>query len=75
MCSEDLVELFLVCDIASIKFRTFSTNQFNAIDDFGRGVVEIVDNNDFVAGFEECKGGERTNVASSAVMILALKDS
>lgn len=71
MCSEHLVELLLVCDVAVVELRTFAANPFDSIDDFGGGVVKVVDDYDFVVCFEEREGGKGADVACSTAVILA----
>jgi hypothetical protein len=62
---EDFVERSLICDIALVKSRSLAANELDAVDDFWRGVVKVVDDDDFVVCFEECKGRERANVAGA----------
>jgi hypothetical protein len=58
MGCEDFLQSSLISDICLVKLRSPAANKLNAIQrDFG-GIVETVYNNDFVAMFEECKGGE-----------------
>jgi hypothetical protein len=62
---EDLVERGLICDVALVKGRSLAADELDAVDDFWRRVVEVVDNDDFVVGFEEGKGCEGANVAGT----------
>jgi hypothetical protein len=44
---------------------SLAANELNAIDDFRRGVVEIVHNDDLVICLEESKSSEGADVASA----------
>jgi hypothetical protein len=44
---------------------SLAADELNAVDDFWRGVVEVVDNDDLVVGLEESKSCEGANVASA----------
>ena len=50
------------------EFRSFATDQFNTSQDLDVGVVKIVDNNDFVAGYQQGENREGTDVARAAVI-------
>ncbi len=63
MLGEDLVEAGFIGDINAIEIRSLAANQFDSVDRLLRRVVETINNDNFVAGFEECKGGKRTNVS------------
>lgn len=63
---EERIESLLVCDRQILKGGSLSTQKLDAIDGLDRGVVEIVGDDDFIAGLEQGKGSERPNVASSA---------
>lgn len=60
---EDFVESGLVCDVALVERRSLAADELDAIDDFWRGVVEVIDNNDLVVGFEKSESSEGANVA------------
>lgn len=62
---EHLVERRLVCDVDLVKSRSLAADKFDAIDDFNRGIVEVVYDNDLVVGFKEGKGREGANVAGA----------
>lgn len=62
---EHLVKRSLICDIALVEGRSLAANELDAVDDFWGGVVEVVDNDNFVVGFEEGQGCERANVAGT----------
>lgn len=55
---EDGIEGLLVGDIALGILGLLAADQLNAVDDFLGGVVEVVNDDDLVAGFEEGEGGE-----------------
>jgi hypothetical protein len=65
---KDLPKCFLIRDIEVHKVRPLPTNQFNAIDDLFRRIVQVICNDNFVAGFEESQGRERSNVAGTAII-------
>ena len=67
---EHLVERSLICDIALVEGRSLAADELDAVDDFWGGVVEVVDDDDFVVGFEEGKGCERANVAGTTEPLL-----
>ena len=75
VCGKDLIELGFVGDIAGEVFGSPAADELDAVEDFVGGVVEVVDNDDFVAGFEEREGGEGTDVAGAAVTIVRTGDS
>lgn len=52
MCLEDLVKILLFSDVDIVELRSFATDEFDAVDDFFGGVVEIVCYHDLVACFE-----------------------
>lgn len=62
---EDLVERLLVGNVDLVVFRLLSADKFYAIQNLGRRVVEVVDDDDLVVGFEERKGRKGANVASA----------
>jgi len=66
MFGEDLVKSFLFCDIQIVVDGLLAANEFDAIEDFLRRVVEVVYDYDFVAGFEKRESSERANVPSTA---------
>lgn len=55
---EDGIEGLLIGDIALGILGLLAADQLNAVDDFLGGVVEVVNDDDLVAGFEEGEGGE-----------------
>lgn len=60
---EDLVEALLVGDIELDELGLLAGDQLDAVEGFSRRVVEVVSNDDLVAGVEQSEGGERANVA------------
>lgn len=49
---EDLIDCSLIPHINIVKYRSFAAYQFNAIECFFRGVLEIVEDNDIVVCLE-----------------------
>lgn len=47
-----------------------ASDELDAVDDFGRGVVEVVDDDNLVASFEESDDGEGANVAAATIYLL-----
>lgn len=64
-----LVERGLICDIDLVEGRSLAANELDAVHDFWGGVVEVVDDDDFVVCFEEGKGCERANVAGTTTLL------
>jgi len=62
---EDLVECCLICDVALVKGWSLAANELNAVYDFWRGVVEVVDDDDLVICLEKCEGREGANIAGT----------
>lgn len=60
---EDFVQGFIFGDVEAVVVRSFTADEFNAVEDFWRGIVEVVDYDDSVVGLEEGEGGEGANVA------------
>ena len=73
MRSEDFVEPRFVGDFAVVEFRPFAADQFDAPEDFRRGVVEIVNNDYFVVSFEERERSEGADIACASSRLLASK--
>lgn len=65
--NEDLVERGLVGDVAGVVLGPLAADELDAVEDLGGGVVEVVDDDDLVVGFEEGKGGEGADVARAAI--------
>ena len=63
---ENLVKSAIIGDIELIEIRPLAANQFNPVDDFFRGIVKTVGDDDFVTSFQECQGGEGSNVPSAS---------
>jgi hypothetical protein len=64
---EDLVQCRLVCDVNLIEDRSLAANELDSIDNFWRGIVEIVDDDDLVISLEKGKSREGANVARATV--------
>jgi hypothetical protein len=62
---EYTVELFLICDVDLIVLWLFAADQLYSVQSLWRRVVEVVNYDDVVAGFEESQGCERANVAGT----------
>lgn len=65
--SKHLVEGSWVGDISLDEFGLLAGDQFNAVDDFGRRVVQVVSNDNLVASLEEGEGREGADIARSSV--------
>lgn len=48
---EDLVEVLLLSNIDIVELGSLAADEFNAIDDLLRRIVQIVRNDDLVVGF------------------------
>ena len=62
---KDLVERGLICNVAFVEGRSLAADELDAVYDFFGGVVEVVDDDDLVVGFEEGESRERANVAGT----------
>jgi len=69
MLDEHFVQLRLIGDITLIVLRAFATDQLDAVDDLCGGVVQVVDDDDFVVCLEQGKCGEGANVAGAAIEV------
>jgi hypothetical protein len=72
---KDLVESGFISDINIVEVGLLSADQFYAIEDFLRGIVEVVYYDDFVASLEKCEGGERADVARTTAKVSRLAPS
>lgn len=68
---KDFVELLLIGDVAVVVLGSLAADEFDSAQHFGVGVVEVVDDDDFVVCFEEGEGGEGADVASASMSMLA----
>lgn len=66
MCLKHLVQLLLVGNVALVVLGPFAGDELDAIDTFLAAVVEVVDDDDLVVGFEEGKGGEGADIACAS---------
>ena len=60
-----LVEVLLVGDIELNELGLLAADEFNAVEDLSRRVVQVVSNNNLVACLEQGQGSERANIARS----------
>jgi predicted DNA repair protein MutK len=60
---EDGVEGLLVGDIKLDELGLLAADSLNTVQGLGRGVVEVVSDDDLVTSLKEGKDGERANVA------------
>ena len=60
-----LIKALLICNVALVVLGLLPANQLDAIEGLAGGVVEVVNDDYFVVGFEECEGGEGADVASA----------
>ena len=51
---EHLVETLLISDVDIVVCWSLATDALDSVQYFFGGVVEVVDNDDFVARFKEC---------------------
>jgi hypothetical protein len=58
MCCKHLVQRFFICDIDFVELWPLSAEQLNAVKRDLGGIVQTINDHDFVAMFEECKTGE-----------------
>jgi hypothetical protein len=67
MSCEDLAQGLLVGDVDLVEDWSFPADQLDAVQSYLRGVVEVIDNDNFVAMFEKGQSRERPNVACASV--------
>ena len=65
MLLKDLVQTLLVHNVHIVVCRLLAANELDSVEHLRGRVVEVVDNHDFVSGFEECEDGEGTDVAGA----------
>jgi hypothetical protein len=63
------VEGGFVGDIQLVEVGLLAADQLYAVENFLRRIVEVVHDDDLVAGLEESEGGERADVASATAKI------
>lgn len=66
---KDLLDGFFVGDVDVVEGRSLAANRLNAVDNFLRRVVKIVDNDDLVVGLEEGESSEASDVSGSTVLV------
>ena len=69
---EDLIERSFVGDVGLVEGWSLAADELNAIDDFRRRVVEIVDDDDLVVCLKKRESCEGANVACATRMKLAV---
>jgi hypothetical protein len=62
---EHLVDGGLVLDVELVELGSLSADEFDAVEDLLRGVVEAVDDDDLVVGLEKSKSCEGADVAGA----------
>lgn len=67
---EDGIEVLFIRYVAVVVFGPLAADELDAVQDFLGGVVEVVDDDDFVVGLEEGESGEGADVAGAAVHIM-----
>ena len=67
MLAEDLVEGRLIGDVDGVELWALASELLQAVDDLFGGVVEVVDDDDLVVGFEQLEDGEGADVAAATV--------
>lgn len=58
MRCKDLVQCLFISDVNLVEVWSFAAEQLDAVEGDFRGIVEAVDDHNFVAMFEEGKSGE-----------------
>jgi hypothetical protein len=66
MRHKDLVQCLFICDVDLVEVWSLAAEQLDAVEGDFRGIVEAVDNYNFVAMFEEGKSGERADITGSS---------
>jgi len=64
-----LIQLLLIRDVALYVLGLLAADQLYPVDDFGRGVVQVVNDDDLVVGFEQGEGSEGADVACAAATV------
>ena len=72
---EHPVERSRVGDIGLDELGPLATDQFNAVDDFGGRVVQVVGDDNLVASLKEGEGREGADIARSSVGVGSGQDS
>ena len=75
MRCEDLVDGIFICHLALVEFRPFPTYQLDAVKGNGRGVVQVVDDDDLVSGLQKGQSGQGADVACASVGVVSLMPS
>lgn len=64
---KDLVQSLLVGDVDLIEGWSFPADQLDAVQSNLRGVVEVINNDNFIAMFEQGQSRERPNISCASV--------
>lgn len=67
---EDLVEGGLVGDVHLVELGALARDELHAVDALLGGIVQVVDDDDLVAGLEEGQAGEGTDVTDSTLLFV-----
>lgn len=62
---EDIIQSRFVCDVHFVERRSLAGDELNTVDDFFRGIVEVVDDDNVVARLEKSNDSEGTNVTAA----------
>lgn len=62
-----LVQLLLIGDIQRVVLGPLAADELNTVEDLIGRVVEVVDDDDLVVGFEERESSERPNIAGATM--------
>lgn len=68
VCDKDLIEVVLFGDIDLCELWSLAADQFDTVDGFIGGIVEVIGDYDLVASLQQCEGSERANVACATAM-------
>ena len=68
---EHFIETLLVSDVDIVVCWPFPTDALDPIQNFFGGVVEVVDNDHFIIGFQKGKNSQGANVASTTKYLSA----
>jgi hypothetical protein len=69
---EHFVEASFVCDVAVVEGGSLAADELDAVDDFLRRVVEVVNDDDLVVCLKKCESCKGANVARTTAMSQSL---
>lgn len=69
MLREDLVQGSFVGDVCLVEDGPLAGKQLNTVENLLVGVIQAINDNNFVSGFEKGEGCERANVASTTAPV------